>query len=302
MTLDDAYLAHRDALWRAAYAITGLASDADDIVQDVWLRLNRAQPDTDRPLGPWLRRVTCNLGRDRLRARKRLVYPGTWLPSPVCIGDGLPGVRCLASTAPLPPDARLDRAESVHFALLVALEQLPETGRLVLVLRDVLGCSTRETAEHLDLSEANVRVVLHRTRNHLTDAVPSDPAPYDGELVARFVDAVVRADIEALRRVLAADVEHITDSGGRVTAAGVPLHGVERVTRVLMALQRRAEVQDLQLGTLGSMPTLSLRTGSAIRRWPPRTVVMLDIAGGSIRRLLTLANPDKLSRGHAIDG
>jgi RNA polymerase sigma-70 factor (ECF subfamily) len=136
----------RDTVWRAAYAITGAAQDADDIVQDTFLLPLNAKPWTDPSLRPWLRTVAANLSRDRPRQRKRRAYRGPWLPSPVGIGPVPSGARSPRADIPELPDARILRTQSVHFAWLLALEALTATQRTVLVLRDVLGCSTQETA------------------------------------------------------------------------------------------------------------------------------------------------------------
>src|SRR5918999_880258 len=162
MITPDVYESDRRVLWGMCYRMTGNAADADDLVQETFVRaIERSPRRLDQPLRPWLVRVAMNLSRDHLRARRRRGYKGPWLPSPVPTGEMCEPQETPASyEPPAPPDespaARYDLMESVSFAFLLALEALTPSQRAVLLLRDVFDYSTEESAAALDLTEANV--------------------------------------------------------------------------------------------------------------------------------------------------
>jgi RNA polymerase sigma-70 factor (ECF subfamily) len=155
----------RRLLWGLCYRMTGNAADADDLVQETFVRaLERPPRRTDEPMRPWLVRVAMNLSRDLLRRRRRRDYAGPWLPSPVETDEeSLPSYEPAAPSEDSPA-ARYDLLESLSFAFLLALEALTPQQRAVLLLRDVFDYSTAETAAALDLTEANVKVTLLRAR------------------------------------------------------------------------------------------------------------------------------------------
>src|SRR3954470_5840996 len=158
---DEIYEANRRLLWGLVYRMTGDAAEADDVVQETFVRALASPPrDTSEPWRPWLVRVAMNIARDRLRRRPR-GYPGPWLPTPIA-DDGSLGEGQSSSEAS--PATRYDVVESVTFAFLVALEALTPAQRAVLLLRDVVDYSTSETAAALGMTEANVKVSLHRAR------------------------------------------------------------------------------------------------------------------------------------------
>ncbi len=152
-------------LWGLCYRMTGSATDADDIVQDTFVRALEKPPiNLEAPLRPWLVKVALNLSRDQLRRRRRREYFGPWLPSPV-VTEGDSQLELDEPTAPeMSPVARYDLHESVTLAFLLALEALTPAQRAVLLLRDVFDYSTSETAKTLQMTEINVKVTLHRAR------------------------------------------------------------------------------------------------------------------------------------------
>src|SRR5215468_10628771 len=158
---------HRRFLWGLCYRMTGSAADADDVVQDTFVRAMQHPPQrADLPLRPWLTKVALNLSRDVLRRRKRRDYVGPWLPSPIETDQEAGGPP---SHEPVVDglhtlEGRYDLLESVSFAFLIALERLTPTARAVLLLRDVFDYSVKETAGALDRSEANVKTTHHRAR------------------------------------------------------------------------------------------------------------------------------------------
>src|SRR5437016_2759892 len=148
---------HRRFLWGLSYRMTGSAADADDVVQETFVRALVTPPArTDAPWRPWLAKVTLNLSRDVLRRRARDGYVGPWLPQPA-------PTACFEEEEQA-PNARYDRLESVGFAFLLALEALGTRERAVLLLRDVFDYSVREAAELLEMTETNVKVTHHRAR------------------------------------------------------------------------------------------------------------------------------------------
>ena len=163
---EDLFKAHERFLWGLCYRMMGSAADADDLVQETFLRaMERPPRRTDEPLRPWLVRVAMNLCRDALRRRRRQHYVGPWLPAPI----ETEGENRLLSYEPTLPDGtttegRYELIESVSFAFLLALEALTPQQRAVLLLRDAFDYSVHETADALDLSEANVKTTHHRAR------------------------------------------------------------------------------------------------------------------------------------------
>jgi len=161
---------HERFLWGVCYRMTGNAADADDLVQETFVRAMRHPPARiDDCLRPWLVRIAINLGRDLLRRRKRQAYEGVWLPSPIETGDLAAAPVQEPRDERSDPASRYDMLESVSFAFLLALEALTPTQRAVLLLRDVFDYSTAETAQALDLTEANVKVTLLRARRRMKD-------------------------------------------------------------------------------------------------------------------------------------
>ena len=159
------YGAHRAFLWGLCYRLTGSAADAEDLVQETFVRaLSHPPARTDEPWRPWLVRVALNLGRDLLRRRRRRRYVGPWLPSPIETEDVPPSFEPAGDESPA---ARYDLLESVSFAFLLALEALTPAQRAVLLLRDVFDYSVRETARALGFTEANVKTLHLRARRAL---------------------------------------------------------------------------------------------------------------------------------------
>lgn len=153
----------RRLLWGLCYRMTGNAADADDLVQETFVRAIEKPPRrTDEPLRPWLVRVAINLSRDLLQRRRRQGYVGPWLPSPVPTDEESPASYEPPASSEESPVARYDLKESISFAFLLALEALTPSGRAVLLLRDVMDYSTSDTAGALDMTEANVKCCCAR--------------------------------------------------------------------------------------------------------------------------------------------
>ncbi|HYP27043.1 MAG TPA: sigma-70 family RNA polymerase sigma factor [Blastocatellia bacterium] len=299
-----AYEDDRRLLWGLCYRMTGNASDAEDLVQETFVRaLEKPPRRLDEPLRPWLVRVAMNLSRDHLRRRKVRGYAGEWLPSPVSTGE-----ESLASYEPPAPSSdspatRYDMVESVSFAFLLALEALTPSQRAVLILRDVFDYSTQETAEALGVSEASVKVMLHRARRRMRDYEGARIAPVASagagtrRAIDQFLYCLRTGDSEALERLLAEDVVSLSDGGGEVAAAMRPVRGRGKVMRLIKGLAKKGEGRSrISFRTLNGLPALVVETGLAQAGFASRFTLHFDVdRDGRIRGLFTVLAPRKLS-------
>jgi RNA polymerase sigma-70 factor (ECF subfamily) len=251
--LGPVFAEHRSFLWGLSYRLTGNAADADDIVQESFVRaLQRPPADRDRPWRPWLVRVAVNLGRDLLRRRRRRGgYEGQWLPSPI---ESEPPSHEPADESGSPA-ARYDLLESVSFAFLLALEALTPTQRAILLLRDVFDYSAREAARALGLTEANARTTHLRARRALAayDArrrpLPAEVQQKETAALRTFLACVSAGDVAGVEAMLAADARAMSDSGGEFHSNRVPVVGRSKVAALLVGVVkgvgrlRRAELR-----------------------------------------------------------
>lgn len=295
----DALEPHRRYLRALLYRMTGSASDAEDLVQETFLRATeRPPPDVDRELRPWLVRVAVNLARDHLRRRRRRGYPGTWLPEPLASAED-------ARTSSEPdPEARYAAAESLSFAFLLALEPLTPLQRAVLVLRDVFGHSSSEAAAALGVSEGNVRVTLLRARRALAayDASPrhANPAARDRatEALAALVAALSAGDTRAAAALFAPGARALSDGGGVHAAARHGVEGAEKIALMYAKLARNASPgARAELRELNGTAAFTIDDPGARRPNAPRAALLVEIdAEGRITRLYSVLAPAKLRR------
>jgi len=301
-----AYEADRRLLWGLCYRMTGNAADAEDLVQETFVRaLEKPPRRSHEPLRPWLVRVAMNLSRDHLRKRKVRGYTGEWLPSPVSTDE-----ESLASYEPPAPSSdspamRYDMVESVSFAFLLALEALTPSQRAVLILRDVFDYSTGETGEALGVSEASVKVMLHRARRRMRDYDGARIAPLAGlqagtrHAIDQFLYCLKTGDAQALERLLAEDVISLSDGGGEVAAAIRPVRGRNRVARLISGLAKKAAERTqahITLQNLNGLPALVIETGLAKTGFASRFTMHFEVdREGRLRRLFTVLSPRKLS-------
>ncbi|MEW2249710.1 RNA polymerase sigma-70 factor [Streptomyces sp. NPDC006975] len=273
----------RPRLFGLAYRMLGSAEEAEDIVQDAYLRLSGADRAGIAHLGAWLAKVVTNLCLNRLtsaRARRES-YVGTWLPEPVATSDGALG-----------PLESAEQRDAVSVAMLVLLERLTPTERAVYVLREAFGYGHREIAEVLDLGEANCRQ-LHRRALKRLEAAESrfEPAPErQRELVASFLAAAREGDLASLEKLLADDVVWWSDGGGKVSAALRPIHGREKVLRFLVGATQKyaAELSLTQEEINGAGAVLLWAGGTLIG------VTAFEYRDGLIASARIVMNPDKL--------
>ena len=252
------FTTHRRKLFGLALRMTGSFADAEDVVQEAFLRHLARPPSGDGDIEPWLVTVTLNVARDSLRRRRRERYRGPWLPSPVD--------PAVIQPEPVSPDdasteARYSMLESVSFAFLLALEALTPMQRAVLLMRDVLDSSAQETALALGTSEGAVKAQLFRARKKLetyerSKAHRFEASDDDGRAtLVRFLAALRAEDVEGMCALLAADATALSDGGGVFHAAVIPVRGSVRICSFLMEIQRVAPpLISARLCTLGGLP------------------------------------------------
>ncbi|MGE2721484.1 RNA polymerase sigma-70 factor [Mycolicibacterium celeriflavum] len=273
----------RPLLFTIAYEILGSATEADDVLQDSYLRwaevdLTRVQ-DTKAYLAQLVTRQSLNALR--AQARRREEYVGPWLPEPLLLD-------------PRDPSSDVVLAESVSMAMLVVLETLTPDERAVFVLREVFGFSHDEIAEAVGKSAAAVRQMAHRAREHVQSRrkrfEPVDPK-VSTEITQRFFAAAATGDVDALLEMLTDDVQWTADSDGKVSAARRPVVGAEKVARVLMGLVRVAgEAGRVEQAMYNNAPALKLYLGDRFEG-----LVTLEITEGRISHFYVMRNPDKLA-------
>ena len=296
--------AHRRRLWGLAYRITATAQDADDIVQQTFTRLLERESKGSEDLGPWLLRVATNLSIDALRQRRRRAYVGPWLPTPVEAADEewLDG----SASDPPNPEARYSLVESATYAFLLALEALRPSQRAVLLLRDVLGHSVRETAALLTASEANVRVLHLRARRALEeyDRSRSIPTPELREryrvALEGFLRSLLAQDVRGVEEILAESVRTVTDADGKYTALATPLLGRSRVARFYLRAAAERSLRDprVAISQVNALPAAVITLARPVRRQAPLTVLRCELdKDGRIAVVHAILAPRKL---HAI--
>ncbi|MBU8974828.1 MULTISPECIES: RNA polymerase sigma-70 factor [unclassified Lysobacter] len=286
-TPDTAFETHRPRLFALAYRLLGSRSDAEEVVQDAWLRWHQADRSEIRDLEAWLVTATTRLGIDRLRqARKeREVYPGPWLPEPLTIDD-TPG-----------PEQQADIAGQVSLAYLAVLEKLGPEERAAFLLKDVFDYDYPQIAELLGHTEANCRQMVSRARTR----VQSDRQRFSVEpdmhrrMLERFMHAMQHGDRDAIVALLRADARMVADGGGKATAVARPLESAQRIADLFWAVARRTEgLADLHLGHVNGEPAL-LRFENGVLH--SIITVSLDDEG-RIDQVLSVLNPDKLRALH----
>lgn len=292
--MDDLYREHAPFLWDLSYRMTGNAADADDIVQETFVRVKASPPArTDESWRPWLVRVAMNLAHDRLRKRKRTSYVGPWLPSPLDTGD---------AHEDSDPERRYGMLESVTFAFLVAIEVLRPRQRAILLLRDVFDFSVAETARALGISEGNVKTTHHRARAALQAydrerCVPTHEAQERARAaLERLLGAVGSADVKSIAEMLDEAARLLADGGGRYRAALNPIVGADRIARFLLGIQRFAQGRPvLAWRMLNGLPALVVDVPGAVEPNAPRLVVRCDVDRGErIVALHLVLAPEKL--------
>ena len=282
-------------MFSIAYRMTGSISDAEDIVQEAFLRLTQALRDgtsIDSPKA-FLATVTTRLAISHLRSARvrRESYVGAWLPEPLLAGAP---VGPAASRGDADPAELAETSDSLSMAFLVLLESLTPTERAVFLLHEVFGYDYKEIAGITGKSETNCRQILTRARHHVDDGKPRFDASREQreEVARRFFAAAEGGDLSDLLELLAPDVVMVGDGGGKAWATAQPISGAERVARLLLGLYRRAPKMGVRLE-----PAYVNGQPGAVTYDPQDRVVnvfALDIADGRVQTIRSILNPDKL--------
>jgi RNA polymerase sigma-70 factor (ECF subfamily) len=279
---DDPFVRHRSLLFTVAYELLGSAVDAEDVVQETWLRWADVDHAQVRDPRAYLVRIVTRQSLNRLRtlARRREDYVGEWLPEP------------LLTSPDVAEDVEL--AESVSMAMLTVLETLGPTERAVFVLREVFDVPFDEIAEAVGKSPAAVRQVAHRARGHVAARRPRVRVDRTEQerVVERFLASVLSGDLQGLLDVLAPDVVAVADGGGLARAARKPITGAERVAAYLVGGLRKTpgEITATSVWINGA-PGLRIELDGALA-----TAVAVTVVDGHITHLFAVANPSKLER------
>lgn len=275
---------HRRRLFSLAYRMLGSAAEAEDAVQDAYLRWHGTEPGQVSAPGPWLAKVLTNLCLNRLASARvrRVEYVGPWLPEPVRTDDGALG-----------PMERAEQREAVSLAMLVLMERLTPPERAAVVLRDAFGYSHRDIAGVIGCSEANARQLYRRAKQHLADGrqrfVSSSGS--SSALLVRFLTAAAQGALSELEELLAEDVVAWSDGGGKVGAARRPVAGREKVARFLAGLFARwaGGVRTEMVEANGSAVVLGREDGELT------ALGALEVGESGIIGIRIIRNPDKLS-------
>jgi RNA polymerase sigma-70 factor (TIGR02957 family) len=282
--LVEEFEAQRPRLFGLAYRLLGSASEAEDAVQNTYLRLHAADRSAIRSLPAWLTKALTNLCLNELtsaRARRES-YTGPWLPEAVFTADGALG-----------PLETTEQRDSVSIALLTLMERLTPAERAAFVLREAFAYSHADIADILDTSEANARQLHRRARQRLDQQTPRfrpDPAHWRA-LVERFLDAASSGDVRALAAMLADNVSSTADGGGKIGAARRVVTGRDRVARYLAGAFSRP-IADVRLdfgAEINGEPAVLGFIGPTLAG-----VLFFEIADDRITQLRIVANPDKL--------
>ena len=277
----DPFVTHRRLLFTVAYEMLGSAADAEDMVQETWLRWVDVDHDEIRDPRAYLVRMVTRQSLNRLRtlARRREDYVGEWLPEP------------LLTSPDVADDVVL--AESVSVAMLTVLETLGPTERVVFVLREVFDTPYEEIAAAVDKTPAAVRQITHRARHHVAERRPRmqvSPAEQQA-VVDRFLVALESGDIQGLFDVLAPDVVAIADGGGKAAAVRHPVEGAEQVVGMLTRFARVAPSAELRTLWLNGSPAVRVDLDGELM-----FAVSLVVHDDRITRIYGMANPHKLTR------
>lgn len=287
----DDFEALRPHLLAVAYRLTGMFADAEDIVQDAWLRFAAAERDQIADPRAWLTTVVSRLGLDRLRSatRRRESYVGEWLPEPVVTG--------LDESDPL---SAVVAGEDARFAAMVVLERLNPDQRVAFVLHDGFAVPFDEVARVLNTSAAAARQLASRARKAVTADPPPQPDPRHAEAVGSLMAAVAAGDLAAVVELLHPDVTFTGDSNRRAPTAARVIHGPEKVARLLFGLARRygpvlftANQPALVNGELG-IYTPGAPGADGYAELMPR-VTAVTVRDGLVCAIWDVANPDKFS-------
>jgi len=283
--MQELYKQYKGLLFTLAYQLMGSASDAEDVVQDVFLKVYDVDPRRLADPKAYLCKMATNRCRDLLKSarKKREQYFGEWLPEPILT----PNEDAYESVI---------RGELLSYAMLVLLERLTPAERAVFVLREALGFEYADIAEIVGKSEPNCRKLISRARGKMGIGAeaPIHPEAASADWVRRFVEALAHDQVDSVVSMLAEDVVLVSDGGGKAFAAVHPIEARDRVLRFLIGLTRKASyiAGDFQaeMAEINGQTGIVVRSGEVID-----TVVLIHVERNAIRNLYLVRNPDKLA-------
>lgn len=286
----DLFEAERPRLRAIAYRIVGTPDDADDVVQDTWLRFSAADLDSLNNPAAWLTTVASRLAIDRLRSssRRRETYVGPWLPDPI---ETEPAVDA-------GPDEAVLLAESLTLGFMAVLERVSPLERAVFILHDVFAYPLAEVAEIIERTPAATRQLAKRARDHVEEGRPRfAPDPDDIEtLTALMLDAALKGDLETLESFLADDVVHISDGGPNHRAARAPVIGPQRLGRFFVNLAKRFDPgTEVHLVRANGQHAMYMTTDGE-----PFMLMVSNWVDGKVTGSFAVRNPDKLAAFHRV--
>ena len=282
MTMPDEFEQYRSRLWGIAYRMLGDVHEAEDLVQETYLRWHQAKHDDVVSAEGWLVAVVTRLAIDRLRRAEteRLRYVGSWLPEPV-------------ATADIAPDHRAELASDLSMAFLVLLERLGPEERAAFLLREVFDADYGEIARILDKSEPAVRQTVHRAKARVRDGRPrfAPPAEEQAELLQKFLDALAADDKDAMVALFAPDATFVSDGGGKVPAARNILDDPDRIAKFMLGIERKfgAHVKH-RIVELNGQPALASYHEDVLYY-----ATLFETDGKRILGIYRVLNPDKLA-------
>lgn len=286
--MQESFETHRSYLFAIAYRMLGSAMDAEDMVQETYIRYQAAPPDTIRSLKAYLTTILTRLCMDQLdlARRKRELYVGFWLPEPIPTAE---------TDEAGDPEKRVEMGESISLAFLVLLEQLQPFERAVFLLREVFEYEFAEIAAMLGKSEAACRRSFSRAKPHLREQRPRFPASREThrQLLNGYFKAVETGETAALMNMLSENVILWADGGGKVKQAALrPIHGRDAVARFSLGTKRFwPENARVELEAVNGQAALVIRTGDHVF-----SVLTIDVEQGQIQAIRVIANPEKLAR------
>ncbi len=285
-TLDAEWQTHRPAVFGAAYRLLGSVADAEDVVQDTWLRAAGARLDDVDDLRAWLITVAARRAYDILKSARvrREDYPGPWLPEPLLTGPD--------ASEPVLVD------ESVSSAMLLIMEELSPPERVALVMHDVFGVEFARISDMLDVSVPAARQLASRARRRVATAKESAPQASKTErarMLLAFRAAYLSGDLAGLVALLHPGAVYVTDGGGKVSAARKLIHGGERIAEVMVRVGRQWRPDRIDVIEVGGEPALAF-----YRQGGVHSVDTVQITDGLIAAYRKVINPEKLSHLRAV--
>lgn len=278
-----AFTAHRSLLFGIAYRMLGRVSEAEDIVQEVWLRWQKQDASAIESPKAWLVAATTRLCIDQLRLarREREEYYGVWLPEP------------LMPMTESDPSRAAELADSLSMAFMLMLESLGPAERAVFLLREVFGYEYAETAAIVGKSEANCRQIVRRAKERLElkpKAPSTPPTEQARKLVEQFMAAAATGEVESVLALLAEESAVLSDGGGKVKAAGRAILGADHVSRFLLGIWPRFMVGvDVRPVDINGSPGVIVGQGNRVDY-----ALSFEVAGDRVQNIYIMCNPDKL--------